>query len=348
MKRIFLVLMILALPIQAQAVPWKKAAIVLATLASVYPLFKRAYTWNNNRLNRAQLISTLDDVDPAIKQVVDQRLKDQKYNSTGTIAIKAHESDDEMLTVHALLDSCIAFSKHYENRIKTLLQKPSLDTEEQMALESLMFSLDHEMFHIQDQHAKKSIYMNVFIPLATEILTLPILAKLSTKKTALFVTALLASIFAKRIINKNLDTLYTRYQEHCAETWAINKNNKSDSLQKYIIRKEFSMLNCLLQLAIEQSQHGKTRSKVFQILTKLFNKAPFGFDVQRFDTDDDYYKQCCQRIYDFQKKLASQRYQWPLVLLFYELDPDHTYCSDLAQAKNRLTQLEKVSSNASK
>jgi hypothetical protein len=137
-------------------------------------------------------------------------------------------------------------------------RKGSLNEEDEIKLGSFISNLDHEMYHILNQHAKQSITMEFIIPLMTEILTLPLITKLSNKEKIFFLVGILGSIFVKRAINKHLEILHRKYQETNAEKWAIKKNDDIDSLNTFIKWRERIVLNAIIQLSIERAEFGKS------------------------------------------------------------------------------------------
>lgn len=323
---------------------WKNVALILASAATAYPMLRDNFIRLKQRQHRDKIISAAKDIDSEIEQLVRQRLQQQGYDCAQTIPLKVFESEDNTLTLCNTLDCCIGFAEQYEKKLKKMLDKKknaSLSHNKKLALEDFIFSLDHEMFHIQNHHDQQATFIRILIPMITELVAWPMLIQLATASNPLFMLGLIVSIFCKRIINKCLEILHARSLEKKAEKWAIDKNNNRESLKNYSEWQRCLVDNTIVDLVSEQIECGKSSSIIFPLLVKLFNSSPFDFDVQRYDTDDEYAKQCNEKIDIFLKKLYQQPYQWPLRLLRFEYDPRHPDPLDMIQiAQDRVNLLD--------
>lgn len=343
-------LIIILCVFSCSATPIKKLAFIAASGLAAYPMLSNAFLSAQNYLERDKLVGRLEDVDSKIDKFVRKRLTAQGYKTAKNLPIKAYENG--FFRMETQLDLSLGFSKDYEARIKDLLEKQEnscLDDSEEIELRNFVTDLDHEMFHIQDQHANKSIAMEVAIPVATEILTLPLIKKLyKSKSTAGLATGLLASVALKLIINKNLEIIHRKYQEQSADNWALNKNGDFDSLNAFNKFRRAIPKNGCDGLAMEYIEFGKSGSTIFNMLIKLFDNSLNNIDPERCFGDSEYTEQSWQEIDNFYKKLKRQPLQWPLRALSYTFDPYHPFALDSAKmAKNKIKELKEANQSRS-
>lgn len=340
-KRFTILLIVILLSSNLQAMYFRRAACAITSIVSAYPMLKKAAMWSYFQRNRDALISTLNDVDPQVSDFVRKRLADQEYYIAEQLPIKVR---DDFFSMETKLDNCLCFSKAYEAQIKDILEKEkesSLDEIDEIYLRDCIVNLDHEMFHIQDQHRKKLTRMQVVIPVTTELHTLLLIGRLAKKGNVTFAVGLLASILLKRKVNEGLEIIYSRWQEKKADEWALLRNYDVNNLNAVIeIRKNIPKW-AVLGLILEHIELGRSRSIIFDVLIKLFDSSDISIDLQRFSTDSEYAEISKQKINNFYKKLKSQPFQWPLRLLSYEFDLNHPFVLDsVAMIKARIKEIE--------
>lgn len=325
-----------------QTSPLRNLLAIGASTVAAFPKLYGSYQWAQNVRNREVLIPTLTDSDPEVQTVIRDHLKRHGYDNAETLAIKTCESvAGDRFHMQSVLDTCLVISADYEAEIKDALASSS-DEDRQRLLGNFRAILDHEMFHMQDQHAKRSIAMQRYIPMLTETAFLPLTWKLlKTKNIFIFLAGLATSIPLKRLIYEHVLNAHSRYQEHKADTWMIRKNDIDDldsvmRYRTYVIRSAFTTFY------MNYIEDGYSPSTIFNIIMKLF--APFkkdDFNVQRYDTDQVYAQQINEKMIKFYEKLERQPFMWPLRLLQYPFDPKHPFVLDsVQQISNHIEELK--------
>ncbi|MFI5333531.1 MAG: M48 family metalloprotease, partial [Candidatus Babeliales bacterium] len=283
-----------------------------ASIAGASPLLWRSFSrCVVQRYYLDDLLAITEDADQLLCSYIRKRLTDQGYPLAEKLPIKR---DDGHFSMETRLDACLCISKEYEEKIKTILLKDESfrDATDAMILGDFIITLDHEMLHIQNSHAYHLRTMQLVIPCVTELLTLPLLYKLSETRLSIFIMGLLASIPLKWFINEELENSYRRYQEQAADEWAISKNSNIDHLNALINFRNYIVYDGCQKLYLEHKEHGSSGSMVFDMLIKLFNHT---------DLDSD----------AFYEKLNMQPAQWPLRLLSYVFHPEHPFVFDGVQ-----------------
>lgn len=314
-------------------------ALVGSSIGSAYSMVKEGYTRMINKKNRDYLLSFPDDTDSTVQTFIREQLRIKGYQCADTIAIKTIVKDG---TIAAALDNCLVLSKTYETDLKRIIESTTTNDYDTYTLQNFMVTLDHEMFHIQDEHEKKSIRMKFAIPAITELVGIPLLYMLlKNSRNSIFYSALGAACASKYYINRHLQNVYTQSQERQADRWAIQHCNNSEELDAFYHHHHKSIIRQGILGLCLQEVNNKTTSLAFAMLIKLFRNEDLYFNAQRFDTDEEYAVSCIEKIKAFYKKLKQQPYQWPLRLLQYSIDPEHPFVlDDKAVIQKRMHELQ--------
>ena len=344
MKKYFLSLILFSgLPVQAAYL--KKMGCIAASAVAMYPMLKAAYNWHQNINKREMLIDSLDNIEPQVESFVRRRLELQGYDFADILPIKSYE---DFFGMETKLDHALVFSKVYEERIKSILEKirddsiDSLDENEKTEFGNFIITLDHEMFHIQQQHARQSMTAQAVVPFIVELLVLPLTLKIYQKNTIIFAFAMIASIPLKWLVYKALLIKHRRSQEWDADEWALNKNSNIDDLEAFVNFRQNIPRRAYETLLVEHAETGKSRSVIFNLLMLYFKNPLLSMDRERGKVDTEYVQKSMQEIDTFYNKLINRPYSWPIRLLSYEFDADHPFVLDAVEiAEQRIQELQK-------
>lgn len=344
-KLFFLALMTSSFIIQASQL--RKLLTFGSSILSASPLFLHSYLWSQERDNRDALISKLNDTDPVVQKFTREHLKKHGYKNFETLPIKTYDAAcNDHFSMESRLDNCLAFSTDYEAEIKEALSASSKlsEDEKQRVLGNFRSNLDHEMLHMQDQHAKQSIAMQRYIPVLTEIAFLPLTIRLlKSKNIFTFLAGLTASIPLKWIIYKQALNAHRRHQEDNADRLMLHKNDNIDDL-KAVMRFRTSIIrNAFASLYLEYLENGHSNSLVFDVIMKLFAHSPTDndFDSQRYDKDPEYASQVNDKMIGLYERLEQQPFKWPFRLLQQSFDPTHPFILDgIKKISDRIEELE--------
>ena len=309
--------------IELQAFHIKKLVLASASTATAYPFLHAAYDWHNRKQYLNKWLHELEDIDSTLAQATRNQLHQKNYPNANIIPIKVYEGSHAM---EAVCDGMIGFSYQHAEHIKKALADPS-KTESLSTLSVFKHDLDHEMFHIEDQHAKKSTAAYVWTPGLVEVAALPVTRKLlQIKSSKLFTLGALASIPIKFGTIWLLNRIHRRNQEYRAEVAAIQKNHNINDLRNVeAFRKEILEKGMTMRLA-ELFAGDTSNSIVLPILMKTFNQK-IDFDLDRANSDDEYREEQLSKITKIYNKFHDQPYHWPLRVMSLEQDMNETQVS---------------------
>jgi len=337
-KNVVFLLMFIS-PSEFQASPLGGVAAITSGCAAVYPQLKETCLCWKLFENREAIIAVMDDVDPVVEDYTRSQLSQKMYDSANILPIKMC---DDAFTLETQLGKSLVFSKQYQAEIKEKLFQDNTE-EKKHFFGNLHVELDHEMFHLHDQHALQSLRAKCCIPLLVELVLLPLTFKLATADSFKASAMLVGMIPLKRWACRHIEYAHKRHQEQRADTWAFNNTTNIDELTACINYRTRVVRQGFAELFIEYASSGASSSWTFNMLMKLFNGSSLPtLDGQRLDTDPDYAAIYVQKMKELYEKYEQQPLSWPLRLLQYEFDPEHPFFLDsVAQIKARIESIRR-------